>query len=118
MGGEAEAMNQTPTREQEPPPVLTTRQLEVYGLILEGMRRHGRAPTIRALQARLQLASPNGVVCHLLALEKKGLLRRERKKAWGWRLAGVSWQPSFDDSLAGQIARRAWEALGGSDLRL
>jgi repressor LexA len=56
---------------------LTTRQQEVYKFIREKIRGRGYGPTVREIAARFDIASPNGVVCHLKALEKKGLISRE-----------------------------------------
>jgi repressor LexA len=54
--------------------VLTKRQQEILSYIQEQSRRYG--PTIREIASAMQIASPNGVVCHLRALEKKGRIRR------------------------------------------
>ena len=56
---------------------LTTRQQEVYKFIREKIRGRGYGPTVREIAARFDISSPNGVVCHLKALEKKGLISRE-----------------------------------------
>ncbi len=55
---------------------LTRRQAEVLRLIAESIRRSGYPPTVRELCARLGIASPNAVSCHLRALERKGHIRR------------------------------------------
>jgi repressor LexA len=56
---------------------LTKRQEEVYCLIREKIRERGYGPTVREIAAHFDIRSPNGVVCHLKALEKKGLIVRE-----------------------------------------
>jgi repressor LexA len=38
-------------------------------------------PTVRELCAAANIVSPNGVVCHLKALERKGYIRRTPNKA-------------------------------------
>jgi repressor LexA len=53
---------------------LTQRQQEILAYIEDQSRRYG--PTIREIASAMQIASPNGVVCHLRALEKKGRIRR------------------------------------------
>jgi repressor LexA len=56
---------------------LTTRQKEVYSFIREKIRNRGYGPTVREIGANFGISSPNGVMCHLKALEKKGLIVRE-----------------------------------------
>lgn len=56
---------------------LTKRQREVYEFIREKIRNRGYGPTVREIGTRFKISSPNGVMCHLKALEKKGLISRE-----------------------------------------
>jgi repressor LexA len=56
---------------------LTARQKEVYEFIREKIRNRGYGPTVREIGAHFDISSPNGVMCHLKALEKKGLIVRE-----------------------------------------
>ena len=58
---------------------LTTRQAAVFEFIKEKLQTRGYGPTVREIGEHFQISSPNGVMCHLRALEKKGLLRRIRK---------------------------------------
>jgi len=51
---------------------LTQRQEEVYKFIREKIRGRGYGPTVREIATQFGIHSPNGVVCHLKALEKKG----------------------------------------------
>jgi repressor LexA len=57
--------------------VLTDRQKEVYEFIRDKIRGRGYGPTVREIGEEFDIASPNGVMCHLKALEKKGLINRE-----------------------------------------
>jgi len=41
------------------------------------MRSRGYGPTVREIGDHFDIASPNGVMCHLKALEKKGIITRE-----------------------------------------
>lgn len=59
----------TTTTEKQP---LTRRQFAVLSAIVRHIRDHGQAPTVRELCAVLGISSPNGVVCHLAALARKG----------------------------------------------
>src|ERR1700682_1866956 len=56
---------------------LTKRQREVYQFIREKIRHRGYGPTVREIGTQFRISSPNGVMCHLKALEKKGLISRE-----------------------------------------
>ena len=56
---------------------LTRRQLEVYKFIREKIRGRGYGPTVREIAEHFDINSPNGVVCHLKALVKKGFISRE-----------------------------------------
>ena len=56
---------------------LTQRQLEVYEFIRDKIQNRGYGPTVREIGQQFQIKSPNGVMCHLKALEKKGLIIRE-----------------------------------------
>lgn len=59
---------------------LTSRQLIVFEFIRDRVLQRGYGPTVREIGEHFQISSPNGVMCHLRALEKKGLLHRVRKQ--------------------------------------
>lgn len=56
---------------------LTDRQREIYEFICQKIESRGYGPTVREIGTNFQIKSPNGVMCHLKALEKKGLIKRE-----------------------------------------
>lgn len=56
---------------------LTKRQKEIYEFIAEKIRSRGYGPTVREIGSAFDIKSPNGVMCHLQALVKKGLIIRE-----------------------------------------
>ena len=58
-------------------PELTKRQKNVYEFIRDKINKRGYGPTVREIGDKFDIKSPNGVVCHLRALEKKGLITRE-----------------------------------------
>src|SRR3989440_11535503 len=58
---------------------LTTRQAAVFEFIKDRIQSKGYGPTVREIGEHFQISSPNGVMCHLRALEKKQLLKRVRK---------------------------------------
>jgi repressor LexA len=56
---------------------LTDRQREIYDFIRSKIESRGYGPTVREIGLGFDIKSPNGVMCHLKALEKKGLIKRE-----------------------------------------
>ena len=58
---------------------LTERQANVFEFIKDRVLTRGYGPTVREIGEQFKISSPNGVMCHLRALERKGLLRRVRK---------------------------------------
>ena len=66
---------------------LTKRQLEVYKFIREKIRGRGYGPTVREIATQFDINSPNGVVCHLKALVKKGVITREPNMSRAIQLA-------------------------------
>lgn len=60
---------------------LTAKQREIYDFIRTQIRSRGYGPTVREIGGAFGISSPNGVMCHLKALEKKGLIIREENKS-------------------------------------
>lgn len=58
---------------------LTDRQSKIFDFIKDRVQSRGYGPTVREIGEHFKISSPNGVMCHLRALEKKGLLNRVRK---------------------------------------
>jgi len=58
---------------------LTAKQALVFDFIKDRVQSRGYGPTVREIGEHFKISSPNGVMCHLRALEKKGLLTRVRK---------------------------------------
>ena len=56
---------------------LTPRQREIYNFIRGKIQGRGYGPTVREIGLEFDIKSPNGVMCHLKALQKKGLIHRE-----------------------------------------
>jgi repressor LexA len=56
---------------------LTPRQKEIYKFIKGKIQGRGYGPTVREIGNEFGIKSPNGVMCHLKALQKKGLIQRE-----------------------------------------
>src|SRR5258708_12318745 len=60
---------------------LTLKQREIYDFISQHIDRHGYPPTVRDIGVAFEIESPNGVMCHLNALVKKGAITRKDKSA-------------------------------------
>jgi len=56
---------------------LTERQREIYDFIRDKIESRGYGPTVREIGLAFEIRSPNGVMCHLKALEKKEMIKRE-----------------------------------------
>jgi repressor LexA len=84
---------------------LTPRQREVYDFIREKIRSRGYGPTVREIGTQFNISSPNGVMCHLKALEKKGLINREPNMSRAIQLSTESFTETRPGlRLAGRIA--------------
>jgi repressor LexA len=66
---------------------MTKRQRMVYEFIRDKIRNRGYGPTVREIGDQFGIASPNGVMCHLKALERKGLITREPNMSRAIQLA-------------------------------
>jgi repressor LexA len=96
---------------------LTPRQKEVYDFISDKIRNRGYGPTVREIGDFFDIRSPNGVVCHLKALEKKGLIAREANRSRAIQLlaeAGI--RQGFP--LVGRIAAGVLHEAVGQDERI
>jgi repressor LexA len=82
---------------------LTKRQKAVYDFIRDKIRGRGYGPTVREIGQNFGISSPNGVMCHLKALEKKGFITREPNMS---RAIQLTQEPVEERGLplAGRIA--------------
>lgn len=82
---------------------LTKRQKAVYEFVRDKIRNRGYGPTVREIGEKFDIASPNGVMCHLRALEKKGLITRAPNMS---RAIQLSAEPIEERGLplAGEVA--------------
>jgi repressor LexA len=60
---------------------LTARQQQAYDFIVANIQLY--SPTLREIARAMSIKSPNGVVVHLEALEKKGWIRRRPNASRG-----------------------------------
>jgi repressor LexA len=87
---------------------LTLKQREIYEFIKEHIEKHGYPPTVRDIGKAFSIESPNGVMCHLNALVKKGAIVRKGQSARAIRL--VDHKPSYTSTelpLFGSVAAGA-----------
>src|SRR5215831_18976520 len=82
---------------------LTERQREIYDFIRSKIETRGYGPTVREIGQAFDIKSPNGVMCHLKALEKKGLILREGFSARAIQLVDHR-PPSSGLPLLGAVA--------------
>src|SRR5260370_2888948 len=85
---------------------LTPRQREIYDFIRNKIEGRGYGPTVREIGLSFDIKSPNGVMCHLKALEKKGLIDREKFSARAIQLIDHH-PPSMGLPMLGNVAARA-----------
>jgi repressor LexA len=64
-----------------PKGVMTEKQQLIYEFIKDKILTRGYGPTVREIGDQFQIRSPNGVMCHLKALERKGIITREQKRS-------------------------------------
>ena len=95
---------------------LTDKQQKIYNFIRKHIETKGFPPAIRDICEEFGISSPNGVMCHLKALQKKGYIHRVEKRdtkkaqARGITIPGVS-AGGFSLPLRGVVAAgRAIEA--------
>ena len=82
---------------------LTKRQLAVFDFIRDKINNRGYGPTVREIGDKFKINSPNGVMCHLRALEKKGLITRQPNMSRAIQLAAEFGNPD-SIPLAGQVS--------------
>jgi repressor LexA len=90
--------------------VLTDKQELIYNFIRNHIEDKGFPPAIRDICDAFSISSPNGVMCHLKALQKKGYINRvekrgnqQRAQARGITIPGVS-AGGFSLPLKGVVA--------------
>jgi repressor LexA len=103
-------------------PPLTAKQEAIYHFIRKHIETKGFPPAIRDICDEFGISSPNGVMCHLKALQKKGYINRVEKRdnqmkaqARGITIPGVS-AGGFSMKLVGVVAAgKAIEAVEQDD---
>ncbi|MBS0202126.1 MAG: repressor LexA [Planctomycetes bacterium] len=85
-----------------PQPAITARQREIFEFLREKIVARGYGPTVREIGQHFGITSPNGVTCHLKALEKKGLISREAYMSRAIQLTETP-EPQAALPLVGQL---------------
>ncbi len=83
---------------------LTDRQQNVYDMIRGLIVRRGYGPTVREIGEHFGIKSPNGVMCHLRALERKGLITRSPNKSRAIELTHAADRNGNSLPMAGMVA--------------
>jgi repressor LexA len=84
--------------------LLTPRQREIYDFIRSKIESRGYGPTVREIGKAFHIASPNGVMCHLKALQTKGFIKREGFSARAIELVDFKLGGSRGLPLLGTVA--------------
>ena len=82
---------------------LTKRQLTIFNFIRKMIEGRGFGPTIREIADEMNYRSPNGVMCHLRALEKKGLINRTSNRSRSIVLTAEAAEELHGFPLAGRV---------------
>ena len=83
---------------------LTDRQQNVYDMIRSLIVKRGYGPTVREIGEHFGIKSPNGVMCHLRALERKGLIKRSPNKSRAIELTHAADRNGHSLPMAGMVA--------------
>ena len=90
---------------------LTKRQQEIYEFLKDKIENRGYGPTVREIGIQFNISSPNGVMCHLKALERKGLIVRESNMSRAICLSGTAQKqtslPLLGTAVSGSPIRAA-----------
>lgn len=86
---------------------LTRKQQQIYDFIKDKILNRGYGPTVREIGQHFGIRSPNGVMCHLKALEKKEMITRDERMSRAITLTDAPQLKRTSLPLAGQIAAGA-----------
>jgi repressor LexA len=94
--------------------MLTARQQEIWGFLVDYVGSHGYPPTVREIGEAVGLASPSTVHAHLANLERAGLLRRDPTKPRALELVGHRRiEPEREDTPVRKLPLLGEIAAGG-----
>ncbi|QDV49491.1 transcriptional repressor LexA [Gimesia fumaroli] len=81
---------------------LTERQTAIYQFLKDKIINRGYGPTVREIGDAFDIRSPNGVMGHLKALERKGLIKRQSHISRSIQLCDNSQKPA-NITIAGTL---------------
>ena len=97
---------------------MTPRQASIFEYIRTQIVDRGYGPTVREIAQEFNISSPNGVMCHLRAIEKKGLITRQANKSRAIELSEEFRERSRGLPLAGRVAAGALQEAVEQDRRI
>ena len=83
---------------------LTEKQQQVYDMLRDLIVKRGYGPTVCEIGEHFGIKSPNGVMCHLRALERKGLITRSPNKSRAIELTQTADRSGHALPMAGMVA--------------
>ena len=83
---------------------LTKKQKAVFQFIRDLINKRGYGPTVREIGEKFGILSPNGVMRHLRALEKKGFISREPNRSRAIQIAQEFLDSEIGFPLRGRVA--------------
>lgn len=96
-------------------PSLTRRQREIYEFLRDKIVNRGYGPTVREIGVQFNIRSPNGVMCHLKALERKGLISREQNMSRAIQLSDAPQNRLSVSMIGTAVAGRPIQPTVSSD---
>jgi len=106
-------MNSTPKKRS-----LTRRQQQIFEFVRDKIINRGYGPTVREIGTEFGIKSPNGVMCHLKAIEKKGLIIRESNMSRAIKLADNPAQQQTMPFLGTAISGEAFQPAISTEERV
>ncbi len=98
---------------------LTNQQQLIYTFIRDQIVSRGYGPTVREIGEHMNIKSPNGVICHLQALERKGVISRQANKSRAIELTEpISHLLGASLPQGGEVSGGACRLHSGSDARV
>ena len=97
---------------------LTDRQQNVYNMIRSLIVERGYGPTVREIGEHFGIKSPNGVMCHLRALERKGLIKRSPNKSRAIELTQAADRNGHSLQVAGIVKSHPAELAANANDRI
>lgn len=68
---------------------MTPRQQKILKYIARHIRDHGYQPSVRELMVQFSIGNPNGIHCHLRALQREGAVSLSKGES---RCIAFDWQ--------------------------